>query len=465
MKSTSREPTPLDSGIDWLLSLPDAERMATIETLTIPQRLALSEKLSEWRPLPHQREPDGDWFLWVMQWGAGSGKTYTGAQKVRERIDARTWRTVNVAGPTWVDTMRTMVHGSEDAPGLMGVWPPHQRPTLRGSKDYPHLRTHNGARINLFAAQKAERFRGPAGDGAWFDELDAWKPEGMTAAEAFALAEQRIRTGPDPRIFITSTPKRRGLIAQLSQRKSAVVTRATMYDNASNLAPSYVAKMREQYEGTRLGRQELLGEILPDVEGAIVSQDMIDAGRIAEPPDLLRIGVAVDPYGGGGDACGIVAGGQISAREFALLADATCKGKPMEWATRTIDVALAFDADFIVYEANYGGDMVESTLLHAMEARGIPRIRLIRVHATRGKHVRFEPVGAKYERGEMHHIGDFPELEDEVCQFTPDGFDGDGSPNRADALVWLVTHLFPAKRGLSFSDLHLAPAEATHGAR
>lgn len=411
---------------------------------------AAHEWLHRWEPLPHQLRPDGDWLIWIMQWGAGSGKTFTGAQLVRGYVDRGTWQTVNVAGPTWTDTMRTMVHGTAQAPGLMGVWPPHLRPTLRASKDDPHLRCHNGAKIQLFAAQKGDRFRGPAADGAWVDEVDSWKPEQMTPEEAFTLMEQRIRTGPDPRIFATTTPKPGRLVSKLKVRGDVVVTRASMYDNAINLAPQYVRSQEERWKGTRLGRQELHGELLEDTENAIVSLAMIEGARVAEPPDLVRVVVGVDPFGGGGDACGIVAAGKGVDGHAYPLAVRTCRLGPDGWGRRAVETALSTQAEMIVWESNYGGDMVEHVLRNAMKAMHAT-VRTHKVHSSKAKHLRFEPTGGQYERGEVHHVGEFKVLEDQVCRFTPDGYDGDDSPNDADALVFAMTELFPnrAKRQLS----------------
>lgn len=404
---------------------------------------AVDEWLHVWRPGEHQRVPDGDWFIWVLQWGAGSGKTYTGAQYVRSRIDSGDWRTVNVAGPTWTDTMRTMVAGSALAPGLMGVWPAHQKPKLRASKDNPVLTCHNGAKIQLFAAQKADRFRGPAADGAWADEIDSWKPEQMKPTEAFMLLEQRIRTGPDPRIIVTSTPKRARLIAELRERPDCVVTRASMWDNAANLSPAAVRAMDARYPpGSRMRRQELEGEVLEETEGAIVLPHMIDENRVEAAPDLVRVVVGVDPFGGGGDACGIAACGKSADRHAYVLADRTCRLGPEGWGRRVVDTALEFEADCIVWESNYGGEMVPHVLRHAMTAMGA-RVRLKKVTSSKAKHLRFEPVGMLYEQNEVHHVGTFAELEDEVCRFTPDGYDGDASPNRADAEVFALNELFP----------------------
>lgn len=453
MRSSYLESSPIHS---YLRSLePDSTAESQFLQSLTPK--AQHDLARLWTPLPHQLEPDGDWAIWVMQWGAGSGKTFTGAQLVRERTDAGTWRTVNVAGPTWVDTMRTMVHGSAEAPGLMGIWPEHQRPKIRLSKDDPYLLTHNGAKIQLFAAQKAERFRGPAADGAWFDEIDAWKPEGMSGSEAFALAEQRIRSGSDPLIFVTGTPKRRRLIAELIKRDDCKPTYASMYDNAENLAPAAIRRMEARYEGTRLGRQELHGELLPDVEGAIVSLEMIESARVEAGPDFARVVVGVDPFGGGGDACGIGAAAKGVDGEGYVLADRTCRLGPDGWARRTLETALEFEASCIAYEANYGGDMIPTVLNHQMQRMGV-RFRLVKVWASKSKPGRFEPIGGMYERGEMHHVGTFPELEDEITQFTPQAYQGDSSPNRADALVHAVAELFPMVDKTTWDKLY--PEEA-----
>ncbi len=443
----------------WLLSLPDEERTALVATLTPSQTVAANDWLFRYQALPHQLEPEGDWFIWVMQWGAGSGKTFTGAQQIRKRIDSGLWRTVNVGGPTWTDTMRTMVQGTAQAPGLMGSWPPHQRPVLRSGKDDPHLRCHNGAKIQLFAAQKADRFRGPAADGAWFDEIDSWKPEQMTRDEAFMLAEQRIRSGPDPRIICTSTPRPGRLVASILKRADSVVTRATMYDNASNLNSRYVLAQEAKYAGTRLGRQELEGELLEDTENAIVTLQMIDAARLTSWPELKRVVIGIDPFGGGGDACGLAAMAEGIDGEGYILADRTCRLGPDGWAKRAIEMAVEFGATCLVPEKNYGGDMVTTTLRHAMKALGVTDLRIVGVWASKSKAARFEPMAAFYERGEMHHCGDFPELEDEICRFTPQTWDGTGSPNRADAAIHAHAELFPQRKGLSPSDIYGDPLD------
>ena len=399
-----------------------------------------------------------------MQWGAGSGKTFTGAQMVRQWIDSGEAQTVNVAGPTWRDTLATMVRGTPVAPGLMGVWPAHQRPELRMARDDPHLRCWNDAKIQLFAAQKADRFRGLAADKAWYDEVDAWKPEGMSPSDAFTLAEQRIRTGSNPQIICTSTPKPGRLIHELREREDCVVTRATMYDNVVNLAPQYVRRMRARYEGTRMGDQELLGMLLSLVEGALVSQEMIDAQRITLEEfaglEADRAVVGVDPYGGGGDMCGISGAARDGEDRGYVLADRTCKLGPDGWSRRAIELAMEIGAATIVYESNYGGDLVPTIMKATMRRMGVT-LRLVDVWASKSKAARFEPVAGMYERGEISHVDEFPELEDEVKHFTPNTYEGEGSPNRADAEVYALMELFPQQPAVGWGDVVGAGAEAS----
>lgn len=343
--------------------------------------------------------------------------------------------------------MDTLVTGSAHAPGFLGIWPPHQRPELRRSQDDPHLKCWNGAKIRLRAAQKADRFRGANNDGAVLDEIDSWKPEAVTPSEAFAIADMSVRTGPDPRIFASSTPKRGRLVAELRKRDDCLVTLGSMAENLENLHPAFVDAMERRYGGTRLGRQELMGELLEEIEGALVHQAMIDAGREPAPPVLERVAVGVDPSGSiGGDRQGIVAVGATADHGY-VLGDRSCSMRPEGWGRRVIETVLEFDADSVVLERNYGGDMARSVIEQAARQAGVT-VRIVEVSASRAKHVRFEPVAALYEQGRLHHVGVFADLEDSVTAFTADGYDGDGSPDAADALVWSVTHLLLDRSGL-----------------
>jgi len=364
--------------------------------------------------------------------------------------------------------MRTMVNGTERAPGLLGIWPRDRKPELRLSRDDPHLRCWNGAKIQLFAAQKADRFRGANSDGGWGDELDYWRPERMSPAEAFSDFRFGIRTGDDPRIVLTTTPRRGGLVSQLIGKPGVVVTRASMLDNASNLAPEFIADAQAN-SSERIWRQEGLGELLSNVEGAIVSPEMLDQARVDQAPELRRVAIGVDPYGGGGDACGIAAAG-IGVDGFGyLLADRTCKGGPDFWGRRVIETYLEFDASVLAVERNYGGDMAISVISHAAEKLGVSRPRFAGkkgrgITATKSKPERFErTTAAKYERGELRHAGRFPELEDEVTQFTPQAYEGSGSPNRADSLILAVEELFPVRARVGWGDVIATTEGGTNG--
>ena len=419
-------------------------------------RTALTDLAYDWRlrARESQLEPDAWEWIWLLRTGRGWGKNRTGGETVRSRIDRGIWRTVLAAAPTWTDVMDTLVTGSAEAPGLLGLWPPHRKPELRRSQDDPHLMCWNGAKIRLRAAQRADRFRGSNNDGAWLDEIDHWKPEQMSASDAFALAELTVRTGPDPRILATSTPKRGRLVAELVKRDDVYVTAGHTNENAANISPRFLEKLQARYGGTRLGRQELGGELLEDVEGALVTPAMIDDSRSDAPNPSGRVVVGVDPSGSvGGDRQGIVTawGGDGEAW---VLADRSCSLRPEGWGRRAVETALEFDADCIVVERNYGGDMAEHTIKQAAAHMGVT-VRVRMVTASRAKHVRMEPVAALIEQGRVH----FPthpltQLEDEVCAFTADGYDGAGSPDAADAFVWAITELCLEDRGLGWGDLY-----------
>lgn len=440
--------------MSWLLSLSEEDRNDCLKDLTSSSKLKLASEIRKWRywgrpdqfPPGSKRSPDKrkGWFIWLIQAGRGWGKTRTGAQYVKMRTDAKKWRVVNVAGPTWTDVMDTMVHGSERSPGLMGLWPDHQKPELKMGSSNPHIITHNGAMIRLRAAREAERFRGPQADGGWADEIDAWAPLRMKPGEAFALFEMGIRTGTDPRIVATSTPKRGRLIAELRERPDCVVTLGRTLDNRDNLAPQFIKSIMARYGGTYLGRQELEGELLQEVERALVTTEMIDNNRRDHAPDLEdmeRITVGVDPSGTeGGDEKGIIVTGRSKGQLYVLDDRSTRKG-PDGWGKAAVIAFMDYKADKIVAESNYGGDMVGKVISQAAKDLGVPNPRVELIHASRGKHVRFQPVAMLYEQDRAHHCGHFPELEDEIVCFTDDGYEGGGSPNRGDALAWAVHDL------------------------
>lgn len=432
----------IDSQMSWLLSLPEQKRRKAIAKLSEGSRNAMWEWLKEWPRFARKKQlpPKGDWFYWLIQAGRGWGKTRTAIEFIRSKLDAGEWRTVNCAGPTWMDVMDTMVHGSVAAIGLMDAWPPHKKPTLHMGSN-PHLKTWNGGIIRLRAAKEAERFRGTQAEGGWVDEIDSWAPNRMKPKEALALFELGIRLGNDPRIVATSTPKRGRLVARLLKRKDVKVTRGHMKENRRNLSSRFLQVMEEQYGGTSFGRQELGGDLLDEIDGAIISHDQIEALRVdeSEIPTLKQIVVGVDPTGGAAEA-GILTCGYGADGHGYVLEDHSGHYTPEGWATRAVDAYYNHRADRIVAEINYGGAMVEGNIRTVDK-----KVPVKVVSATRGKQRRFQPVGSLIEQGKIHFVGSFPRLEDEITCFTLDDYEGEDSPNRADAFVWSITDMMIGK--------------------
>jgi len=389
---------------------------------------------------PKQRPPPGDWRVWCLHTGRGWGKTRTASEGVREIGVEAGVADVLAIGPTATDVHDVMV------PMLLKVLGPEAE--YRRSIEAPSIRA-GSTTIHLRSGQRIDRCRGLGVGLVWCDEIDSWKPEGITPREAWlSVVEPTCREAP-AKLIVTSTPKRGGLVSWLVQRPDVVVVTGHSQENASHLAAGAIDSISAAYAGSWLERQELGGEIVADIEGALVTRDMIEASRVVEVPEPLdRIVVGLDPSGGG-DAQGIIGVGRGQAsKHLYVLADRTCNLKPDGWGRRTLDLLAQLDGDRIVAERNYGGDMVESTL------RTIDRIAPIRmVTATRGKHVRFEPVAALYAQGRLHHVGRLAELEDEVTMFNADGYEGTESPNRADALVWACMDLCERK-GVSATDLY-----------
>ena len=315
------------------------------------------------------------------------------------------------------------------------------------NRTFGELILWNGARYKLFSATEPERLRGPQHHRAWGDEVAAWPDPAAWDQMLFGL-----RLGECPQVIATTTPKPTPLIRRIVKTAGAMITRGSTFDNAENLAGSALAQLKERYEGTRLGRQELFAELLDDVQGALWSAEEMDGQRRRTVPELQRIVVAVDPSGtaggGGGDDIGIVVAGKGNDGRFYVLEDASCNLSPDGWARRVKTAYDRWDADRVVAERNFGGAMVESVLRTA--AKDLP-IRL--VTASRGKVARAEPVAALYEQEKVSHVGEFRELEDQLCAMTPGGYVGEGSPDRADALVWVLTELQGGRRVYDLSTI------------
>lgn len=417
-----------------LASLPTHERDNIIKGFSDAE---CKDLLYDWEGFlarPDQIEPDGYWEVWLILSGRGWGKTRTGAEWVKKQMANGCMR-MAIIGETQKDLEKVMVEGDS---GLLSVFPPDECPTY--VKKPVELRFPNGALIQGYNATEPEQLRGPQFEAAWCDEPAKWR----YGRETWDQLQFGLRLGENPRVVVTTTPRPTSLIKDMvaGNEGKVHVTRGKTADNRSNLSTKFIEKIEKRYAGTRLGRQELNGELLGDLPGALWQLSQIDMYRVAEvPQDLERILIAVDPAvtnTENSDYHGIVAGG-VKGNEGYIIKDGSIKGSPMQWARRAIAMHDEFEADGIVVEVNQGGDMVAQTLRSVR-----PNIRVIEVRATRGKHVRAEPIAALYEQGRMHHVGTHAELEDEMVMFTAAGYEGENSPDRTDALVWLSTELFPS---------------------
>jgi phage terminase large subunit-like protein len=378
-----------------------------------------------WRDIarPAQVAPAGDWTTWLYVGGRGAGKSRAGAEWVHEQVQAGA-RRIALVGPTAGDVRDVMVEGES---GLMNCGP--VRPVYEPSKR--RVTWPNGAIATTYSADEPDRLRGPQHDAAWCDEIAAWR-----YPSAWDMLMLGLRLGSDPRVVATTTPKPVKLVRDLMA--TAVITRSTTYDNLDNLAPTFRQQILARYEGTRLGRQELLAELLEDVPGALWTRDLIEKAR-GTAPDLSRIVVAIDPAvtsGEQSDATGIIVVGRLGDTGY-VLEDLSGRYPPEQWANIAVDAYRRWEADRIVAEANNGGDLVAS-VLRAVN----PNVPVRLVRASRGKRARAEPVSALYEQGRIIHADTFPELEDELCVWTPDTVE---SPDRMDAMVWGLTDLLLAK--------------------
>lgn len=422
--------------------MPETVRRKALASLTDDQCRQL---LHDWRffaresqVAPPDRKDDGTlWQIWLILAGRGFGKTRTGAEWIREQIKAGAGR-VHLVAPTASDARDVMVEGES---GLLAVcWAGDRaangdmlgRPSYEPSKR--RLTWANGAIATLFSAEEPERLRGPQAEVMWADELAAWK----YMRETWDMAMFGLRLGDRPRVCITTTPKPVSLLRELIKDKRTVVTRGSTFDNAANLAPTFLQSVRDKYEGTRLGRQELHAELLEESEGALWTRDMIEQARLSgAPPAFKRVVVAIDPAvtaKAESNLTGIVVAGLgVDGRGY-VLADVTGRYSPDGWAKAALRAFDHWNADRIVAEGNQGGDLVRHTI-HT-ERRTAP---VTIVHAKQGKNARAEPVQALYEQGRISHAGQFAELEDQMCTWEPLG--DMPSPDRLDAMVWALTSL------------------------
>jgi phage terminase large subunit-like protein len=372
-----------------------------------------------------------EWTTWLLLGGRGAGKTRAGAEWVRRLASADPKARIALIGETEHEAREVMVEGVS---GLLAVHRHGERPEWLPSRR--RLRWKNGAVAQLFTAEEPDALRGPQFSAAWMDELAKWRH----AEATYDMLQFGLRLGGRPRQVITTTPRPIALIRRLMEDKRTAVTHAGTRVNAFNLAPDFVETVLARYEGTRLGRQEIEGEIIEQRADALWKRPQLEACRVAVAPPLQRVVVAVDPPGSaraGADACGLVAAGRAEDGTIYVLADESAGGlSPQGWATKAIALWRRLSADVLVAEANYGGDMVRAVIGEADAA-----VPVVTVRATRGKYLRAEPVAQLYEQGRVKHAGTFAALEDEMCDFGLDGLSSGRSPDRLDALVWAVTTL------------------------
>ncbi len=381
---------------------------------------------------PDQLPPKGNhWHNWLILGGRGSGKTRSGAEWVRAVAQGE-WgeraKRIALIAPTHAEARLVMIEGQS---GLLSVHGSDERPHYEPSKRT--ITWANGSIAQVFSAEDYDGLRGPQFDAAWCDELAKWK----YADQAWDMLQFALRLGENPVAVITTTPRPIALLKRLIADAATVVTKATTLANRLNLAKPFMQAVLDRYAGTKLGRQELDGELIEDNPDALFKRDTLEQHRVREHPPLKRIVVAVDPPAGFGktsNACGIVCVGLgLDGRAY-VLDDASVQGaRPAKWAAKIVALYHARKADRVVAEINQGGAMVEQVLREVDED-----LSFRAVHATRGKKARAEPVAALYEQGRISHVGSFPELEDEMCNVIGEG---GTSPDRLDALVWAVSDL------------------------
>ncbi len=411
--------------------------------------------LSDWRAWarPDQLPPETSqtglpWTVWLVLGGRGAGKTRTGAEWVRglalgkPPFADRPVTRLALVGETQNDVREVMIEGVS---GLLSVHTREERPLWQPARR--RLEWPNGAVAHAFSAEDPESLRGPQFEAAWLDEIGKWR----LAEEAFDQLQFGLRLGERPRQTVTTTPRPTPLLKRLIADPATALTRSKTKDNIFHLAPAFLDAVVKRYAGTRLGRQELDGEMIEERQDALWSRAGIEALRFrAEVPPLVRIVVAIDPPASSGkrsDACGIVAAGIGPDGTVYVLEDASLeRAPPSAWASKALALYRRLEADALVVETNQGGEMAEAVLRQVDS-----NVPITPVKATRGKALRAEPVAHLYEQGRVRHAGVFPELEDEMCDFGPTdkgfGLSSGRSPDRMDALVWAISALALGARG------------------
>ena len=393
-------------------------------SLIVSRRTLWTHRLARPEQIP---DDEATWNTLALLAGRGFGKTRTAAEWLAWQAIRHPKTRWAIVAPTHADARDTCVEGES---GILNIL--REYGVLKDyNRSISEIFLTNGSRMKLFSGEEPDRLRGPQFHGGWFDELAAFKHP-----EAWDQYQFGLRLGDYPQTIVTTTPKPIKLIKELIAQDNVKVTRGSTFDNAKNLAASALAQYKLRYENTRLGRQELYGEILDVVEGALWTRDMIEVSRVSEHPSLIRVVVGVDPAvtsSETSDLTGIVAAGVGANGQYYVLDDKSLRASPDAWARVAVNLYNDRKADRIIAETNNGGDMV--ILLMQQVDRSIA---VKKVTATRGKQLRAEPISSLYEQGKVHHVGYFADLETQMCEWTPLSNE---SPDRLDALVWALTEL------------------------
>lgn len=404
------------------------------------RRAYVEEVKYNWRGWARETQypPEGPWDVWLVLAGRGFGKTRAGTEFIRGHMEETPGCRAALIGPTYAAVRDTIIEGES---GILAVTPPKM--IKRYNRSLGQIHFMNGSRAFPYSGNDPERLRGPQHHVALADEICSWQ----YPTETWDMAQMGLRLGDHPQIMITTTPKPIPLIVEIVGRAAkepgrVIMTRGSTFDNAANLPESALAALRARYEGTHLGRQELYADLILDQPGALWTRELIEKYRVGlhdKLPEFLRVCVAIDPNMSAAterpSEAGIIVGALGANRHVYILEDCSLlRPTPDQWAGAAIDAYHRHKADRIVYETNQGGDTVAHTL-HTVD----DRLPLRGVRASRGKQTRAEPVSALYEQGKVHHVGMFPEMEDQLCSWVPG--EGGYSPDRLDANVWLITEL------------------------
>jgi phage terminase large subunit-like protein len=383
-----------------------------------------------------QMPPLGDgWRVWLMMAGRGFGKTRAGAEWINNLAQSGPKR-IALVGASIDEARSVMVEGVS---GILSI-ARKQRVRLKWEPSKSELRWPTGTVAKLFSGDNADGLRGPEHHVAWCDELAKWRQ----AEEAWSNLQMGLRIGQRPRVLVTTTPRPMGLLKQIKADRWTATTGGRTRDNVS-LPKSFIEVMMATYAKTRIGRQELDGELIEDVEGSLWPRALIERCRADLPERFDRVVVGVDPPASSGpnaDACGIVVCARLGERYYVLADESVAGLSPDGWARAVAGAAARWEADRVVAEANNGGAMV-AEVLRIADSGLAPKL----VHASRGKVARAEPVALLFEAGRAFFCGAFPELEDELAGLQAGGgYEGPTrSPDRADACVWAMHELSQAR--------------------